>query len=70
MEIIIEGGINIGGSIDIGGGGGFNQLRMWSRSAASEVQTANIGFIKVYDGVLDLATIQSQYATYASRFGY
>jgi hypothetical protein len=53
-----------------GGGGGFNQLRMWSRSAATEVQTANIGFIKVYNGVLDLATIQSQYATYASRFGY
>ena len=53
-----------------GGGGGFNQLRMWSRSAGSEVQTANIGFIKVYNGVLDLATIQSQYATYASRFGY
>jgi hypothetical protein len=53
-----------------GGGGGFNQLRMWSRSSGSEVQTANIGFIKVYNGVLDLATIQSQYATYASRFGY
>ena len=53
-----------------GGGGGFNQLRMWSRSAGSEVQTANIGFVKVYNGVLDLATIQSQYATYAARFGY
>jgi hypothetical protein len=53
-----------------GGGGGFNQLRLWSRSAGSEVQTANIGFIKVYNGVLDLATIQSQYATYKSRFGY
>jgi len=53
-----------------GGGGGFNQLRMFSRTGGFEVQTANIGFIKVYDGVLDLATIQSQYATYASRFGY
>jgi len=53
-----------------GGGGGFNQLRMWSRSSGSEVQTANIGFIKVYNGVLDLATIQSQYATYKARFGY
>ena len=52
------------------GGGGFNQLRMWSRSSGSEVQTANIGFIKVYNGVLDLATIQSQYATYKTRFGY
>ena len=53
-----------------GGGGGFNQLRMWSRSAGSEVQTANIGFVKVYNGVLALSTIQSQYATYAARFGY
>jgi len=43
---------------------------MWSRSSGSEVQTANIGFIKVYNGVLDLATIQSQYATYKTRFGY
>jgi hypothetical protein len=49
---------------------GFNQLRMFSRSAGSEVQTADIGFVKVYNGVLDLATVQSQYATYAARFGY
>lgn len=53
-----------------GAGGGFNQLRLWSRSSGSEVQTANIGFVKVYNGVLDLATIQSQYATYKGRFGY
>jgi hypothetical protein len=53
-----------------GAGGGFNQLRMWSRSAGSEVQTANIGFIKVYNGVLSLSDIQSQYATYKTRFGY
>jgi hypothetical protein len=53
-----------------GGGGGFNQLRMWSRSSGSEVQTANIGFIKVYNGVLDLATVQSLYTTYKARFGY
>ena len=52
------------------GGGGFNQLRMFSRAGGSEVQTGNIGFIKVYNGVLDLATVQSQYATYAARFGY
>jgi hypothetical protein len=51
-------------------GGGFNQLRMFSRSAGSEVQTGNIGFIKVYNGVLDLATVQSLYATYKTRFGY
>jgi hypothetical protein len=53
-----------------GGGGGFNQLRLFSRSSGSEVQTGNIGFIKVYNGVLDLATIQAQYATYKTRFGY
>jgi hypothetical protein len=52
------------------GGGGFNQLRMFSRSGGSEVQTGNIGFVKVYNGVLDLATVQSLYATYAARFGY
>jgi len=57
-------------SVTNAGGGGFNQLRMWSRSGAVEVQTANIGFIKVYNGVLDLATIQAQYATYKTRFGY
>ena len=32
--------------------------------------TINTGFVKVYDGVLDLATIQAQYATYKTRFGY
>jgi hypothetical protein len=52
------------------GGGGFNQLRMFSRSSGSEVQTGNIAFIKVYDGVLDLATIQSLHATHKTRFGY
>ena len=51
-------------------GGGFNQLRMFSRSAGSEVQTGNIGFVKVYNGVLDLATIQAQHAEYKTRFGY
>jgi hypothetical protein len=52
------------------GGGGFNQLRMFSRSSGSEVQSGNIAFIKVYNGVLDLATIQSLHATYKTRFGY
>lgn len=52
------------------GGGGFNQLRMFSRSAGSEVQTGNIGFVKVYNGVLGLADVQSLYATYKARFGY
>ena len=53
-----------------GGGGGFNQLRLFSRSSGSEVQTADIGFVKVYNGVLDLVTVQSLYATYKARFGY
>jgi PKD repeat protein len=53
-----------------GGGGGFNQLRLFSRSSGSEVQTADIGFIKVYNGVLTLANVQSLYATYKTRFGY
>ena len=52
------------------GGGGFNQLRLFSRSSGSEVQTGNIGFVKVYNGVLTTAEIQSQYTTYAARFGY
>jgi hypothetical protein len=52
------------------GGGGFNQLRMFSRSSGSEVQTADIGFVKAYNGVLSLAEIQTLYATYAARFGY
>jgi hypothetical protein len=52
------------------GGGGFNQLRMFSRSAGSEVQSGNIAFIKVYNGVLTLAQIQAQYAAYKTRFGY
>jgi hypothetical protein len=53
-----------------GGGGGFNQLRLFSRSSGSEVQTGNIGFVKVYNGVLTTAEIQSLYTTYAARFGY
>jgi len=52
------------------GGGGFNQLRLFSRSSGSEVQTGNIGFVKVYNGVLTTAEIQALYTTYATRFGY
>ena len=52
------------------GGGGFNQLRLFSRSSGSEVQSGNIGFVKVYDGVLSLTNIQSLHATYKARFGY
>ena len=53
-----------------GGGGGFNQLRLFSRSGGSEVQTADIGMIRVYNGVVTLAQVQSQYAAFKARFGY
>ena len=53
-----------------GGGGGFNQLRMFSRAGGSEVQTADIGFVKVYNGVLTLADVQLLYSQYKARFGY
>jgi hypothetical protein len=52
------------------GGGGFNQLRLFSRAAGTEVQSGNIGFVKVYNGVLTLTDIQSLHATYKARFGY
>jgi hypothetical protein len=52
------------------GGGGFNQLRMFSRAGGTEVQTADIGFVKVYDGVLTLADVQLLYSQYKTRFGY
>jgi hypothetical protein len=52
------------------GFGGFNQLRMFSRSSGSEVQTANIGLVQAYSGVFTTADIQGLYAQYKSRFGY
>jgi len=52
------------------GFGGFNQLRLFSRSAGTETQSGNIGFVKVYNGVLTTADIQGLYAQYKSRFGY
>ena len=33
-------------------------------------QSGNIAFVKVYNGVLTLADVQSLYATYKTRFGY
>jgi hypothetical protein len=51
-------------------GGGFNNLRLFSRSSGSEVQTGDIGFVKAYNGVLTLADVQGLYAQYKSRFGY
>jgi hypothetical protein len=52
------------------GGGGFNQLRLFSRSSGGEVQTADIGFVKAYSGILTLADIQGLYNQYKTRFGY
>jgi len=53
-----------------GSGGGFNQLRLFSRAGGSEVQTGNIGLIQVYDGVISLAKIQALYNQFKTRFGY
>ena len=52
------------------GGGGFNQLRLFSRASGSEPQTANIGLVQAYSGVFTTADIQGLYAQYKSRFGY
>jgi len=52
------------------GGGGFNQLRLFSRSFGSEVQTGNIGLVQVYNGVLSQSEIQLLYNQYKARFGY
>lgn len=52
------------------GGGGFNQLRLFSRSSGTEVQTGNIGLVKAYSGVFTTADIQGLYAQYKTRFGY
>ena len=57
-------------SVTNAGGGGFNQLRLFSRSSGTEVQSGNIAFVKVYNGILTLADIQSLHATYKTRFGY
>jgi hypothetical protein len=48
---------------------GFNQLRLWSRNGGSEVQTGNIGFVKVYSGITPLAQIQELWTNYHTRFG-
>jgi hypothetical protein len=54
--------------------GGFNGLRLFGRfvnaTSSSEVQTADVGFVKVYNGVLTLTEIQSLHAYYKARFGY
>jgi hypothetical protein len=53
---------------------GFNGLRLFGRfstsTTSSEPVTGDVGFVKVYNGVLTLAEIQAQHATYKTRFGY
>jgi hypothetical protein len=53
-----------------GAQGGFNQIRLFSRAAGSEVQTGDIGFVKAYNGVLTLTDVQGLYNQYKTRFGY
>lgn len=50
--------------------GGFNGLRLFSRESNSEQVTADVGFVKVWDGALTLAQIQAEHAAYKTRFGY
>jgi len=54
--------------------GGFNGLRLFGRYASpttsTEVPTADVGLVKVWDGVLTLSDIQGEWATYKTRFGY
>jgi hypothetical protein len=54
--------------------GGFDGLRLFGRylnaTTSSEVPIADVGLVKVWDGVLTLAQIQGQWTAYKTRFGY
>jgi len=56
------------------GSGGFNGLRLFGRFAtsilSSEPVSGDVAFVKVYDGALTLADIQTLHAAYKSRVGY
>jgi hypothetical protein len=56
------------------GSGGFNQLRLFGRFSNAttliEPVTADVGLVKIWDGALTLSSIQTQWATYQTRFGY
>jgi hypothetical protein len=56
------------------GSSGFNGLRLFGRftnaTTSSEAVTGDVGFVKVWNGVLTLAQIQEQHALYKTRFGY
>jgi hypothetical protein len=53
---------------------GFNSLRLFGRystaTTSSEPVTGDVGFVKVWDGVLSLSEVQSLHAFYKTRFGY
>jgi len=57
-----------------GTNGGFNGLRLFGRylnaTTSSEVPTADVGLVRVWNGVLTLAQIQAQWTSYRTRFGY
>ena len=67
---IAPSGVNGTGS----GNSGFNGLRLFGRFASSTVISepvdADVGFVKVWDTALTLAQIQTEHATYKTRFGY
>jgi len=56
------------------GSGGFNGLRLFGRFSTSttnsEPVTGDVAFVKVYNGALTLADIQTLHAAYKSRVGY
>ena len=52
------------------GNRGPNQLRLFNRASGTEAAPADIGVIKVWDGALTLAQIQTEWANYHTRFGY
>ena len=53
---------------------GFNGLRLFGRYVSgvqnTEVVTADVGLVKVWDGALTLAQVQAEHAAYKTRFGY
>jgi hypothetical protein len=49
---------------------GFNQLKLFSKSDGNECAAGDIGMVKVWNGVLTTAQMQTEYAAYKARFGY
>lgn len=54
--------------------GGFDGLRLFGRydspTGSSENPTSDVGLVKVWNYVLPLGTIQGEWNTYKTRFGY